>query len=211
VGFELGTLCNLWWYPVKSLRGRPLETVRVESGGIPGDRGRALFVRSGHARQGKPYRGKEHHGLHLLGGPEEAVRLAASSGVDAAVRDDDGHYFDLAPISLILDSWLAEASALVGYSLEPVRFRPNFFVAANGFDDTEASLTGARLRIGDTVLRVRKPIERCVTPSYDLETGKSDPAVVRAIAQQRRNEMGIYCDVEEPGEVRLGDAVLVER
>ena len=49
----IGTLGAIRRYPVKSLRGEPLDAASVGETGIPGDRSGALFVRAGHARAGR--------------------------------------------------------------------------------------------------------------------------------------------------------------
>lgn len=209
---KIGEVAGIWRYPMKSLRGEALATTTLEADGMPGDRTRALYVRAGHARVGKPYRGKEDERLHLLGARGEAVAAAAARGVTLEERCD-GRFFDDAPVSLLVASWLAELREAVGYAVEPLRFRPNFYLtAAPGFALREAALVDAELTLGTARLRVRGPIPRCVVPTYDLDTGQSDPRVLAFIAQHRANEMGIYADVVEPGHIALGDtATLLER
>jgi uncharacterized protein YcbX len=96
----------------------------------------------------------------------------------------------------------------VGYQVEWQRFRPNFFVRASaGFSDDENELTGAELKLGEVRLRVRCPIERCVAVTYHPDGAPSDPEILRFIAQERNAWMGIYCDVLEPGQTCVGDAL----
>ncbi|MDP9025395.1 MAG: MOSC N-terminal beta barrel domain-containing protein, partial [Candidatus Eremiobacteraeota bacterium] len=78
---EVGEIAAIWSYPVKSLAPQALQRTAVELGGIPGDRAEALFVESGHARQGKEYRGKENNRLHLTHTTDDAVRLALERNV----------------------------------------------------------------------------------------------------------------------------------
>ena len=204
----IGTVEWIRRYPVKSLASVELQDAQIDHGGIPGDRAQALIVREGHVRVDKPYRGKENNLLHTTATVDEAQSFAARNGVIVEPRSDQRHYFDCAPISLILDHWIDEASELVGYDLEPLRFRPNLFARATSeFRENESSLVGAILSIGSVVLRVRKPIERCVTPTYDLQTGVSDPKVLREITQHRGACLGIYCDVEVPGRISRGDSI----
>lgn len=204
---HLGELRAIWRYPTKSLAPEPLEVAEVEHDGIAGDRSRALFVQSGHARLGKTYRGKENNLLHLTHSIERAMELASEKNVAVSLAHDESHYFDAAPISIIFHPWLDEASALVGYELDPLRFRPNFFMHAGPqFSGVEADFTAKTLRIGTVTLRVRNPIERCVTTTYDQRTGAPDPNVLRMVAQHRATFMGIYCDVLQTGVVRVGDA-----
>ncbi|MEO6990826.1 MAG: MOSC domain-containing protein [Candidatus Baltobacteraceae bacterium] len=204
----LGFVAHLYRYPTKSLAGEELRAVDVTKEGVARDRIRALHVATAdHARSGKPYRGKEDSGLHLLGRIEEAIALGARHGV-ALARVEGGRHFDAAPISLIFDTWLGDASARCGIELEPMRFRPNIVVRAEaGFLESEASFIGARLRIGTVDFEVLDTIRRCVTPTYDLRTGESNPDILRTIAQERDNVMGIYCAVITPGHIPSGAAV----
>ena len=206
---EVGTLASLWRYPVKALRPQPLERVEVLTDGLAGDRTAALVVESPlHPRAGKPFRGKESARLHLTGDPETAASYAADAGVLLTLDRSRPRWFDLAPVSLLLDLWLHDAEALVGEELDPQRFRPNLYVrAAPGFAKREQELVGATLRAGAVVLRVTHATRRCVVPNYDLATGASGPDVLRALAQHRDARIGIYCDVVVPGEVALGDQV----
>ncbi len=210
---ELGTLCAIYRYPVKSLRGETLEAADVSAAGVDGDRTRALIAGDEHPRAGKPYRGKEDDRLHLIASPEEALALSHNGALRIDPGDGAPQFFDDAPISLIIDRWLEGVSANVGYAVEHQRFRPNFFVEANPeFWLDEAALTGRELELGEVTLRVRYPIERCVVPTYDLRGGAADPRILRYLTQSRSTWMGIYCDVPRAGIVRIGDSLsLIER
>lgn len=209
---DAGTLEALWRYPVKALAGEPLREAEIAAGGIPGDRSTALFVLRGHAREGKTYRGKEHDLLHTTREIDRAAGFARERGVTVRVEDGDPqtHYFDDAPVSVIFDRWHAQAEAAVGRTLEPLRWRANLYVrAAPGFEQSETQLLGRALEIGSAVLRVIAPIHRCVTPTYDLQTGASDARLLAYIANERENTMGVYCEVQRAGRVRADDAVRV--
>lgn len=202
----LGSLAAIWRYPVKSLAAESLQSASIEREGIPGDRGRALFVEAGHARQGKPYRGKEHNLLHTTHDTASAQALAAKRGVTVALRDEEAHYFDAAPVSLIFDRWIAQVERALDLHLDPLRWRPNLYAkAADGFAYRETDLLGAIVEVGTALLRVSDTIGRCVTTTYDIATGESDEDVLIYVAQKRANVMGVYCDVEEAGTVRAGD------
>jgi uncharacterized protein YcbX len=202
----LGTVERLWRYPTKALAAEALEQIAVSSDGLEGDRRRALFVETrDHARSGKTYRGKEHERLHTVASDVAARALASERRLEVEIRGD-GPYFDARPVSLIFDAWIAELEALLGMTLDPLRFRHNVHLrAAPGFALREADFVGKRLALGSTILRCTEPIERCVTPSYDIETGIGDPRVLRAIVQDRDNIVGIYCTVERPGLIACGD------
>lgn len=203
----IGTVAALWRYPVKSLAPQRLSAASIDETGVRGDRTRALMVSAGHARLGKPYRGKEHDRLHLVGRPEEAFALARERGVAVEMHSDERQrFFDAAPISLLFDVWVGEAEAALNAVLDPLRWRPNIFArAAGGFRASECDLAGTFISAGNAVFRVRCPIERCVTTTYDPYGGESDPRVLAYVARRRANVMGVYCDVELAGVVRDGD------
>jgi hypothetical protein len=207
----IGTLEAVRRYPIKSLRGVALDCVKVESSGIPGDRSGALFALQG-TREGNTYRGKEHDRLHLLQDAAAALASAKERNVTVEVRRGE-HFFDVAPISILVDDWLRELDAHVGYHVEWERFRPNFFVrACEGSSDPvplEQALVDARLQVGTARLRVRSPIERCVTVTYHPLGETSDPRILRFLAAQRNAWMGIYCDVLEPGIASVGDPLIL--
>jgi uncharacterized protein len=206
----IGTLEAVRRYPIKSLQGVALDSVKVEVSGIPGDRSGALFAPQG-AREGKTYRGKEHDRLHLLRDAAAAQASAAERGVAVEVRHGE-HFFDDAPISILVDEWLRELDAHVGYNIEWERFRPNFFVRSGASAQSiplEQTLVGAQLQVGTARLGVRSPIERCVTVTYHPLGETADPRILRFLADQRNAWMGIYCDVLEPGTASVGDPLIL--
>ncbi len=206
-GSALGSVARIWRYPVKSLRAEPLAAVRIDERGLEGDRRGALIVQTPeHARTGKPLRGKEHNLLHTTAEAETARALAARRGVDVA-RADDGPYFDARPVSVLVDCWLHEIETLAGTPLDPLRYRPNLFVVAAAPCEPEEAYVGRRLEAGGVALRVVAPILRCVTTTYDIVTGAPNPLVLRSLARDRGNVMGIYCTVERAGTVAVGAAV----
>ncbi|MDQ6933130.1 MAG: MOSC domain-containing protein [Candidatus Eremiobacteraeota bacterium] len=207
---NIAVVALLWRYPVKSLKRESLDVAEVQCDGISGDRCSAAFVRAGHSRFEKTYRGKDDHRLHMLSTAAAARQLALKDDVDLELRSGS-RYFDAAPISILIDSWLREAEVLAGRVLDPQRFRPNIFArSTRSFDACESDLVGQTLNVGRVLLRVRKPIARCVTITYDVESGEPDPNVLRSLAHGRNTVLGIYCDVLIPGEIRLGDTVGIE-
>jgi uncharacterized protein YcbX len=209
---QIGTVVALYRYPVKSLRGESLATAEVQLDGFAGDRRRALLVRTpGHARSGKPYRGKEHRKLHTVAVVGEAQALARDAGVTLEADEEQGRYFDAEPVSIVFEHWLRELEALAGRTVEPLRFRPNIVAAAApSFTASEAALTARRLHVGEVTLDVVEPIVRCVTPSYDIATGDPDRALQRTIAMQRGNLMGVYCRVVAGGTIEAGAPITVD-
>jgi uncharacterized protein YcbX len=96
--------------------------------------------------------------------------------------------------------------------LDPRRFRMLIEV-----DDCEPyeedSWQGRRVRFGEAILNIGDRMPRCVMTTLDPDTGAQNAQVLDALAQNRRigDELllGVYGDVEQPGEIRIGDPVEV--
>jgi uncharacterized protein YcbX len=206
-----GTVIALYRYPVKALRGEALASAEVEATGFSGDRASALIVESpDHARTGKTYRGKENRKLHTVETIDAAEDLALGAGLTVDVADEEPHYFDAEPVSIVFDIWVRELEALAGRPVDPLQFRPNIVVAAApDFAASERDLIGTQITAGDVAFEVVSSITRCVTISYDVATGDADPALQRTIVQRRDNKMGIYCRVLTPGTIGSGAAVRI--
>jgi uncharacterized protein YcbX len=206
----LGTVIAVYRYPVKALRGERLATAEVTASGFAGDRSAALIVRSPeHARTGKTYRGKEQRKLHTLATIGAAETLALGAGLIVEAEDEQPHYFDAEPVSIVFDAWVRDLEALAGRAVDPLQFRPNIVAAAApAFAAAERDLIGLRLNVGSVAFEVVSSITRCVTISYDIATGDADPALQRTIVQQRDNKMGIYCRVLTPGSIAEGDPIV---
>jgi hypothetical protein len=68
---------------------------------------------------------------------------------------------------------------------------------------SESDLIGEKIIVGSAVLRVVKPIKRCVVPGYDLHGGPRIPEVQTYVVRERENIMGVYCEVVSAGEVQI--------
>ena len=95
---------------------------------------------------------------------------------------------------------------------DPRRFR--MLVELDGCaPHEEDGWTGLRLRMGDAIVRVGDGVPRCVLTTMHPDTGEPDFPTLDVLATYRRREgellFGVYADVEEPGRVRVGDAVEV--
>jgi uncharacterized protein len=231
---ELGRVVALFRYPVKSMAAEPLEAIDAGWNGFAGDR-RWAFVQGDHARSGFPWltiRERPemwHYKPRFVDAddPEKSITMVDTPGgieydvVDPALAEELGHdarvikqgrgIFDTFPISLITTQTIAALGATVGKHLEARRFRPNLLIEANdGGDNPEDSWVGDVLRIGSMRMRVDKRDKRCVMVNVDPVTALRDPAILRAIAQERQACLGVYGSIVEPGRVSIGDPVVLE-
>ena len=207
-------VAELWRYPVKGLRGESLRSVELADGGIPGDRSVRVVDGRGTVtgRRKQALVGLDAtldgEGRALIAGNRwdsaagvAAVRELAGEEADL-VPAKGGHAHDLAHLLLVTDGGLAQ----LGYDRR--RFRPNIVV--EGTDGpAELDWIGRRLRIGDAVLFVEQPCERCVITTIDPDTIEVDLDVLKRARAELDGLMGIYCSVLAPATVAVGDPVEV--
>ena len=226
----VGRVVALWRYPVKSMAPEALEEVDVGWHGFAGDR-RWAFVRAGLERSGFPWMTIREQAAMLEhvprfvdpsrpdasrtvvrtpGGEELDVvdpALAASLGDGVRVIKQSRGVFDAAPLSLITTQSISELERLVERKLEPQRFRPNLLVES---DEREDAWVGRVLRIGGMGMRVDQRDDRCVIITVDPVTHERDPTVLRTLARERSNCIGVYGSTVQQGRVAVGDEVLID-
>lgn len=113
-----------------------------------------------------------------------------------------------APLTLVTTGSLAVLAAELGSAVQASRFRANVVVRAEG--PQEAAWPGRRLRLGDAIVRVRAPVERCRVIDADPETGRRDVRLLAALRERVAGAaptFGMSADVERAGRVRPGDQV----
>ncbi|MBA2707062.1 MAG: MOSC domain-containing protein [Gemmatimonadaceae bacterium] len=234
-GREVGRIAALFRYPVKSMSAESLEAVDVGWHGLAGDR-RWAFVRDGVVRSGFPWltireRPEMGHYRPRFAEPDRPelsptlVRtpagdefdvvdplLAAELGHGARVIKESRGIFDTMPLSLITTQTIAALGSMVGSEMDVRRFRPNLLIhATDEAPFQEDEWVGAVVRIGPMAMRVDQRDKRCVTVNVDPVTSVRDPAILRAIAQQRQACLGVYGSTVERGRVALRDTVSIER
>jgi uncharacterized protein YcbX len=210
-----------------------LDGAEVSWHGLAGDR-RWAFVRDGQVRSGFPWltirerpemaryrplyteRARPNASATLVrtpsGGELDVAdpALAAELGPGVRVIKQDRGVFDTMPLSLLTTQTLAGLGRLTGTRLAAGRFRPNLLVDAAGPDFAEDAWVGRVLRIGGLRMRVDLRDQRCVMVTIDPVTLDRNPAILRAIARERDNRLGVYGSTVEPGRVAVGDPVELE-
>ena len=63
------------------------------------------------------------------------------------------------------------------------------------------------LRIGETVVGVKKRRGRCVMTTYDPDTLEQDPSVLRRVVREMGGRLGLDCYVVQSGRLAVGDRV----
>lgn len=112
-------------------------------------------------------------------------------------------------VSLLSLSSLRALGEKMGQELSPHRFRGNLWV--EGWEPwAEKSLIGQEVQIGATRLLVREEITRCNATRVNPSTGIPDAETLTTLRDDfGHQQLGLYCEVIEGGEIRLGDKVSV--
>jgi len=149
----------------------------------------------------------------VLAVDDPALRtMLATPAVDAGklslIRSDRA-LTDCRPVSLISLKTVSQLSDELDRTLDPRRFRANIYAdlgPAGGF--AEDRFVGRQLRIGErVVIAVLDRDPRCKMISIDPDTAEESADVLRTVAKQYDNKVGVYCAVLSEGSVRQGDFI----
>jgi uncharacterized protein YcbX len=115
------------------------------------------------------------------------------------------------PLTLVSDGSLARLSRQAEREVDSRRFRMLFELSGCDAHEEDA-WEGQLFAVGDAVIRVGGPVERCAVTTRDPETGAVDLDTLRLIKNYRGQRagdgailFGVYGRVEQPGRVRVGD------
>ena len=221
---RVGTVAEVWRYPVKSLPGERLDgRVAVDGRGIEGDRRRAVVDDV----TGKVLSAKTVPNLLAASTSWESAELSAFLGRTVHVAepvpgepavfdmdvdpDDPTEVVELrTPPGSFFDS-RSTLHLLTTASLGPHdvrRFRPNLLVDADGVFPEDAWV-GCRLRIGDVEVKVRKRTGRCVLITRPQPGLPKASGLLRDLNRERGGDLGVYLDPQTEGSVAPGDPVVL--
>lgn len=278
----VGTIAQLWRFPVKSMAGERRESVVFTRRGIPGDRGWALLddvrqgvtnakrqpqlrhclarypiepvadaappaaeivlpdgttFRSDSADAPRRMTGYLGRAVTMCGlgpsGSEAPRRIPMAEESEATVRAFNGlvagepmpdmsafpperlaelrrgNFFDAYPVHLLTRTTLHTlAGRAPGSAWDERRFRPNLLLdvdESEGFP--ELAWESRRLRVGAAVIEVVVGCPRCVVVTQPVDELPHDPNVMRTLVRETKHTAGVYANVVEPGEARVGDRV----
>jgi len=208
-------VAGLWRYPVKSLAGESVTVATLTAEGIPGDRVVHVCGPEGVRTSRRHHRllaligtlgsdGRPRINGHRWDSPEALALIKNAAGDDAWLEAHEGlERFDILPLLVTTDG----AVAMFGRDVR--RLRPNILVG--GVDGMAETLwEGARLRLGDTLVRLDALRGRCTMVTVDPDTFERDPEVLKDIGRRFGGRLALDADVVRGGTVRVGDDVLLD-
>jgi uncharacterized protein YcbX len=231
----LGSVEQLWRYPVKSLLGERRTTLDVGENGVSGDRLYAIRDADGKFGSGKNTRrmrkidglfklravfGDNHVTVHFPGGRSIAANDAAISGIlsvelglPVTLADCTATpLFDVAPVHLLTTAALVcLKTALPESRIDERRFRPNVLIEIPNNAPLESTWIDRTIQIGDEVkLRIIDRTERCGMVAMAQCELPSDPRILRHITEDSDLQFGVYAEVIATGRIRCGDVAILE-
>ena len=134
----------------------------------------------------------------LSGFPEELAEFESPPGT----------YFDAYPISLLTTASLRSvAEALPDSDIDVRRFRPNLLVDVAGTGYPEQHWIGRRVVVGEVEFEVTNRCIRCVMVTLPTAGLPRDRTILRTLARQTGQNLGVYARVLRPGTLCEGDEV----
>jgi uncharacterized protein YcbX len=149
----------------------------------------------------------------VVEGPWEAPLSELAGRPVQLVRADGAGEGLNEPVTLLSDGSIASLSRQAEREVDSRRFR--MLLELSGCQaHEEDSWEGRLFAVGDAVVRVSGPVERCAVTTRDPDTGAVDLDTLRLIKGYRGQRpgdgailFGVYGRVEQPGRVRVGDAL----
>ena len=114
------------------------------------------------------------------------------------------------PVTLMSDGSLDRLAREAGAPVDPRRFRMLFTLSGCEAHE-EDTWAGRLVRVGEAVIRITDPVDRCVVTTRDPDTAKRDLDTLRLIKgyrgmRGRYVDFGMFAQVAVPGAVAVGDA-----
>ncbi|MGZ8337621.1 MAG: MOSC domain-containing protein [Allosphingosinicella sp.] len=232
----VGRVVELNRFPVKSMAADPVSAVEVDWQGIEGDRQYAFYLTDDPSRfpwltarqvpelvrftpryrdpadprmSPVDVRGPEGEWGDLRD-PALLARLSGEAGRALALLQLGRGTHDAMPISIATTATYAELDAGHGAPVDRRRFRTNILVES---DVPERAWAGRRLGFGgwedSAELLTTDGIPRCAFITIDPDNGTRDPKILRTVAQKFDNRIGLYATARRPGQIRVGDQVVL--
>lgn len=227
---RVGSVVRIRRYPVKSLLGETLNSVRVDDRGLAGDRLWAVRGVDGKLGSGKSTRRfRQMEGLlgltavyaedtptvrfpdgRVIRADEPEIHRALSLYVGEPVtlaRENQISHFDEGPLHLLTTASLRYLEARLGDSVDERRFRANVLVdTPESAGPVEDTWIGRTLTIGNEVIvRITRQMTRCVMVNNAQDDLPRDSRLLKTISEVQDMTFGVLAHIERPGAIQIGD------
>lgn len=143
--------------------------------------------------------------------PDFNLEHADLAAVLAQHATPPGFLYDAYPVHIITTDSLAFLAQKSGLNTDVRRFRPNLLLELTEptAAPTEQGWLDATLAIGEAVVRIHSPTQRCsmpgrAQPRFDLGP---EPGLPRALGRHLGRDLGVNAQVLTPGRIAAGDRV----
>jgi len=231
---SVGRVVAVQRYPVKSMAVDPLQSADLRWHGLHGDRRFAFLKTNDRSRfpwlTGRDvpdllryrarYDAPENPRASALAirspdgvdydvaDPRLAAELAALAGEPVQLVQVGRGIYDTAEISVITTTTAARLGAAHGTPIDIRRFRANIVVEPADPQIWDRDWLGGMLSFGDAALAPRIhadfPIDRCAMITLDPDRADKDVSVMRTVARNFQNQVGIYAATQQPGLIEPG-------
>lgn len=131
---------------------------------------------------------------------------AHSAGSEAKVSPR----YIASPLHIVTTASITTLEQMTGESsVDPRRFRPNILIETFGEAFPEKEWLGRRLQVGSVHSRVVEETKRCGMTLIAQPGVEEKPEILRGILRHNQRNLGVYCNIEMPGVVRIGDGSYV--
>lgn len=125
-----------------------------------------------------------------------------------------GSFFDEFKVTLLASGTLNHLHKLIGEDakIDARRFRPNILVetTTENASFVEDGWLNGTLEVGETTRLVHvKPNIRCIMTTHQQDDLPRDMRIIRSAVQHHRNYVGVGAVVDVPGQVHVGDPVIL--
>lgn len=209
---DLGNRSGFPWLTARQFSGLLRYEPRFESPGDPGTS--RVLVRTPAGRD------------LAVDSAELLDEIARESARDIRLLHHQSGVFDTFDFSIVARQSIEAVSKAIGRAgsggiatgggrmLDERRFRPNVVLdCAGDAPFCEDGWIGGLVRFGErgdsAGIRINRADLRCMVINIDPDDLASDPAVLRYVAQERANQLGVYGSVQVPGTIRAGEDVFL--
>lgn len=216
-------------YPVKSMGGEALESVRLDMRGLEGDRWFAVEDADGHFASGKNTRRfrrrdrvfdysartislgqvviANHQSEWVVGEEELDEHLSAVLGAPVRVTPEGQvPHQDAGAVSLVSTATLRWCEKQWGLNADPRRLRVNIVIDSDE-PFIEERWIGRTIKVGSAHLCVVARTVRCRMIDLTQDGATPNGQWLKPLAEERNMQIAVYAEVAIPGECRVGDNV----